>query len=169
MRTKERALLEDCVIPYHDMFRSQELSMHLKKYLPTLERLAQVLAEEACAHASQGRYRWEPQDHADYSDHSDHKTGTVHPRTQNHGQLEVSGLTTLGGGEKQGSLRIVAYNKLKMGALDYFYVPKTAWSWRWRENSRGAGRLMCSYNLTRDSYDWLDNYRHETMASMARA
>ena len=47
MLSKEELLLQECVYPYHKMFKNIEVKNHLVKYEKTLANLAQKLAEEA--------------------------------------------------------------------------------------------------------------------------
>jgi len=154
MKTKEQLILEECVYPHHDMFKLDTVSNHLRKYEKTLENLAQKLAEEAMAHASNGLLSWTDDDHEDYTDGSDQKTGTVHPKgSSGGGHLEVSGLSTQAGTYKNGALRVIAYNKIK-NRLDYFYFPKDVWYYNRQFTNKGIARLIISYSGRSDSYVW---------------
>ena len=154
MKTKEELLLEECVYPHHDIFKLEEVSTHLRKHQKTLENLAQKLAEEAMAHASDGVLSWTDDAHEDYADGSDQKTGTVHPKgSSGGGSLEVSGLSTQAGTYKNGALRIIAYNKIK-GRLDYFYMPKEVWYYNRQFTNKNIARLIISYSGIQDSYVW---------------
>jgi hypothetical protein len=162
--SKEQLLLKECVYPYHKLFKKPEILNHFKKFPMTLENMAQKLTEEAMAHASRGKLKWNDGDHEDYTDGSDQKTGTCRaPRINSPtGGTEISNVVNQYGVLKNGAIRAIIYNKLT-NSLDYFYFPKKVWSKHVKQNSisgPSGGRLLFSYNNNKKEYkDWAENCR----------
>ena len=169
MKSKEELLIEDCVIPFHDLFKEPKIKNTLLRYPKTLHNIAQKLCEEAMAHASEGKYKWTDEVGQDYSDKSDQKTGSIHPRKEypHIGTVEISGLTTSEGIEKNGAIRAIVHNKVK-NRLDYFYFKKPVWTSNLRQNNKGVGRLVFGYNGRADSYTpWAENARVSSFKELA--
>jgi len=166
MKSKEQLLLEECVYPYHKMFKKSEIRNELVKYQKTLENLAQKLTEEAMAHASNGLLQWTDGDYEDYDDQSDQKTATMTPNTGDSGRKHGSGQVTVGGlwgssgQEKAGALRVIVYNT-KQARLDYFYFPKDIWYDLSEVNGRHEKLILrWSYSGIKDQYvHWAEKYR----------
>jgi len=172
MITKEKALLEQCVLPYHNLFQNQMAKTLVENHYRTFESLALKLLEEAMAHASDGLYQWVDEDTNDFSDKSDAKTGTCSPNLSRAtgGRVKIDGLVTQAGVEKAGALRVVIFNTCKDGRLDFLCIPKYAWQNRVHICSlNNRGRMNIHYSELKHSYGWADLYRYDSFISMVKS
>jgi len=156
---KEQLLLKECVYPHHKLFKKIEILDHFKKFPLTLEGMAQKLTEEAMAHASAGKLKWNDGDLEDYDDSSDQKTGTMRPQTNyGTGSGYIGGLSTPSGSQKNGAIRAIIHNQFT-NRLDYFYFPKQVWLLH-SDKSQGILRMRFSYSAKKDKYvAWAEEYR----------
>jgi hypothetical protein len=169
MPSKQQLLLQECVYPYHHMFKNDEVKKHLVKHEKTLASMAQKLTEEAMAHASKGRYKWTDDDGEDYDDGSDQKTGTMKPtRPHGGGMGEIAGLSTDAGHPKNGAIRAIIHNQ-HTKKLDYFYFPKSLWYSQSTNAPNGKLRLRFSYSgITNEYVWWAEQYRVNTFVELSK-
>jgi len=158
--------MRDIVCIYHPEFRkSRSLRMRGLKN-PKMFNIEHLIEESL---AAVGGYDFVDEAGYDFlPDYSDSKTVTV----VNNGQTKVIIIQSVE--NKIGSLRVTIYNPYK-NSIDFMYIPKKDVQY-WMENTGTTGsankikqRIRTSWNLERDDYNKLEQYRVGSFKELALA
>ncbi len=165
---KRTVLIRDVVRKYHNYYRRNPEAVAMALRHPRRFNV-EYLIEECFAHL--GKYSYTDTAHCDYSDGSDSKTASIRtiPAAGNSYRGEISGVSTSGGGLKQGSLRCVIYNP-HTDSLMYYLLPKSWWSRNLTLHpTTGAGKIIFTYNKTKDTIPRFEQYRVSSFRRLALA
>jgi hypothetical protein len=149
--TKDIMLMQEVVCKYHPLFRRYpELRKYAIKYahIYKVEHLVEVTM------AAVGKYSHTNKAHEDFSDGTDSKTSTVN---RNEKQGQIKNVTTTGGFQKRGALRVVIYNAVTETVL-YYFIPKRLWLKWVTVGKNGIGSVGYSYNVKKKSIVKFDKH-----------
>jgi len=162
--TKEYLIMRDIVCKYHPDYKGSRKAVKNAHHYNV-----ELLVEETMAYV--GKYKFIDGDHCDFSDGSDSKTVTIRYKDKNQytGIGEISNVISPGGSEKQGALRIVAYNSITQ-SLMYYFLPKKHWS-KLNINihpTTNLGRLFFNYSVKSDTVKKFIGFECKDFATLAK-
>lgn len=166
--TKEYTLMRDVITVHHPRFKR---SKDLRKFGLDQPHIFNVtrLIEESLAEI--GGYEFIDSDHSDFSDGSDSKTASIRQQSRTASGKsflgEIAAVSSAAGVLKEGALRCTIYNPHVSG-LQYYYLPKCMWKNHITKHpTSGIGKILFSWNATKQSIKLLDDYRCGSFSELA--
>jgi hypothetical protein len=168
--TKEFTLMRDVITTYHPRFKRSKDLRNFGLSSPHIFNVTHLIEE---ALSAVGGYKFVDSAHYDFDDGSDSKTASIRhqPKVNNGNSFmgEIAAVSSAAGALKEGALRCTIYNP-HVDGLQFYYLPKSMWAKHITVHpTSGIGKIVFSWNKTKQSIKLFEDYRCGTFAELALA